>query len=282
MSGRDKRRQERTRTGEVPAALTRWGPARRAALATAAAVGALLIAVLLIYPTASRGLDGLTGDEAPPKLSAVIIDQLSLTAPNPEFAQSATEMLEDAGYAVDYYPGEEITVNFYRYLPTRGYDLLIFRTHSGLVEETEAGTGETRSTDYVALFTGEPYSDAKYDEPVGRLGAAVYREGGDEYFAIAPDFITDSMLEDFDGATVLMMGCDGLRSQLTADAFIQKGVSSFVSWDDKVTAAHTDTATENLLQKLLIEELPIREAVTQTASEVGPDPDYGSNLLAYP
>jgi hypothetical protein len=49
---------------------------------------------------------------------AAIVDQLSLTEPNPAFTEAATDLLEQAGYAVDYFPGEEVTVEFYRQLPT--------------------------------------------------------------------------------------------------------------------------------------------------------------------
>ena len=46
-----------------------------------------------------------------------------------------------------------------------------------------------------------------------------------------------------------MMGCDGLRSQVTAEAFLDKGASAFVSWSTRVSADHTDGATRRLLEK---------------------------------
>jgi hypothetical protein len=63
---------------------------------------------------------------------AAIVDHLSLTEPNPAFADRATGVLEEAGYAVDYYPGEQVTVDFYRELPSRGYEMLILRVHSAV------------------------------------------------------------------------------------------------------------------------------------------------------
>ncbi len=105
MSGhRKKRHTAGGQPQEVTAHRTRWSRPRRAALVLAVAVGGLLISALLIYPAASRGLERATGGSAEPKLTAVIVDQLSLTAPNPAFAESTTEMLEEAGYSVAYYP----------------------------------------------------------------------------------------------------------------------------------------------------------------------------------
>ena len=75
-----------------------------------------------------------------------------------------------------------------------------------------------------------------------------------------------------------MMGCDGLNTQTTAQALLDKGAKAFVSWSKPVSATHTDSSTRRLLENLLIEGLPVGEAVAQTAAEVGPDPWYGANL----
>ena len=160
------------------------------------------------------------GSPAGPK-TAAIVDQLALTQPNPAFAEAATSTLEQAGYVVDYYPGEQVTVDFYRNLPTRGYDLIIFRVHSGLVEERDVETGQITPEDYVSLFTGEPFSETKYVEEVaaGPLGVADYGyEGSPRLFGIGPEFIRSRTRGKFDQTTVILMGCDGLKSDRTARA----------------------------------------------------------------
>ncbi len=75
-----------------------------------------------------------------------------------------------------------------------------------------------------------------------------------------------------------MMGCDGLRSQRTAQSFLDKGASAFVSWSQPVSASHTDTATQRLLEHLLLEGLNTADAVGRTAAEVGPDPLFEGEL----
>jgi hypothetical protein len=86
---------------------------------------------------------------------------------------------------------------------------------------------------------------------------------------------------DFDGATVIMMGCGGLYTGRTAEAFMQRGAGAVVGWDNLVSAVHTDLATERLLEKLLVDGLPIDAALAQTMAEVGRDPAYQSTLLKY-
>jgi len=77
------------------------------------------------------------------------------------------------------------------------------------------------------------------------------------------------------------MGCDGLKSDTMAEAFVQKGAAAVVAWDGLVSSDHTDAATERVLELLLIDGLTVEEAVTQTMSELGPDPSYGSALRVY-
>ncbi len=219
-------------------------------------------------------------DEPPGPPRAAIVDQLSLTFPNPAFVQEATDTLQQAGYTVDYYPGEQVTVDFYRRLPVRNYGLIIFRTHADRIQ----GIWQGKQIDEVILFSSEPYNERKYleDQAAKRLTIARYYEGGERYFGISPDFIEDRMLGKFDETTILMMGCEGLVSERTAEAFVQKGAKTYISWDETVSAAHTDAASERLLGYLLIEGLPAEEAVAQTMTEIGPDPTYGSVLLVYP
>ncbi len=170
-------------------------------------------------------------------------------------------------------------MDFYRTLPERDYDLLLLRVHAGITTEVDVSSGEREETEYVSLFTGEPYVEGRYpDEELNRLGRARYFEGADPLFGIGPDFVTHSMQGRFDDTLVVMMGCDGLRSQRTAQAFLDKGASAFVSWSRPVSASHTDGATQKLLERLLIEGLPTAQAVSETASEVGPDPAYEGEL----
>jgi len=248
-------------------------------------LGILLVSVVLLSVSLAAGLlfSGLVTSGPSELKTAAIVDQLSLTQPNQDFVASATNILEQAGYRVDYFPGEEVTVHFYRDLPTHDYGLIILRVHAGISEETDLITGEKTKREYVSLFTSEPYRKGKYpQEEIGRLGKAEYYEGAPPLFGIGPDFITHSMRDSFDETLIIMMGCDGLRSQTTAQAFLDKGASAFVSWSRTVSASHTDTATERLLRKLLIDGLPVGDAVAQTAAEVGPDPVYGARLRVLP
>jgi len=87
---------------------------------------------------------------------AAILDQLSLYLPNQAFIQNSTSILENAGFDVDYYPGNEITVDFFMRLPSLGYKLIIMRVHSGLMFK------ENKITKNVTFFTSDTYSTTKY------------------------------------------------------------------------------------------------------------------------
>jgi hypothetical protein len=109
-----------------------------------------------------------------------------------------------------------------------------------------------------------------------------YYKDGPQYFGIMPGFIKSSMQGDFPDTTIVIMGCDGLKSDTVAEAFVDKGAKAVVAWDGLVSSNHTDAATERLLQHLLIDGLTLQEAVAQTMAELGPDPSYDSVLRLYP
>jgi hypothetical protein len=247
-------------------------------IASAVAVATVFVSILVVL-SRSGGQpeeDSTAVPSAGPR--AAIVDQLALTQPNPAFVQATTDLLEQAGYAVDYYPGEEVTVEFYREFPSHPYDLIIFRVHSAL------GREDGQPADWVTLFTADAYHETWYvgEQKTRRLSMVSYYEDGPPYFGIMPDFIRSSMRGDLRDTTVVLMGCDGLATETIAEALVDKGAKAVVSWSGLVSGDHTDVATESLLRHSVVEGLPLREAVDRTAAEVGPDPTYGSVLRLYP
>jgi hypothetical protein len=245
--------------------------------ALAVSLAAAAVAAVLLIPGAREAL-GLasSGDD---ELTAVIIDQLDLTAPNPEFVTDTTELLESDGYVVDYVAGTDVTVDVYRTLPKGDYDLVILRVHS--TAEVSRGDDDVTS---VSIFTGQPYSeDLYYEEQLrGAVGFAQYTEDSPKLFGVTAEFVRNSMEGRFDNTVVLMMGCQGFINAEGAEAFTDKGARTFIGWDGLVTADHTDEATSLLLQYLISDDADSRDAVDLTMAEIGPDPDFGSQLVARP
>jgi hypothetical protein len=223
------------------------------------------------------------GSSEPSGPRAVIVDQLKLTAPDPQFVHDARAMLERAGYTVDYVPGRQVDVEYLRRLATHHYQVILLRAHSGLRRD-EAGelTGDAH------LFTSEPYSkDAHVREQLdGRLKAAGYNEqaiaNGKLFFAIPESFVSESMTGNFAGAAIVLMGCDVFHSPKLAQAFVQKGAGAVVGWNDLVTSEHTDKATLAWLHYYLDSHMSVQDATAAALAEVGPDPLTGSELRSYP
>ena len=215
---------------------------------------------------------------APEPLSAAIIDQLGATLPSAEFASSCLELLEAAGYRVDYYSSEQVTVDFYRELPSYGYDLVLFRTHVGRTRRVDLDTGKVTWPDYVSIFTGEPYDGPDKYLKQG-VGLGEYLDiSAPPVYAVTARFFELIMEGRFDDTVVVMMGCDGLRWPRTAEAFLGKGAKAFVSWNDYVTADHSDRSTLRLLEMMFEEARPLEEAVSETSAELGPDPWYAGEI----
>ncbi|MEM2102040.1 MAG: hypothetical protein QXM22_00835 [Candidatus Bathyarchaeia archaeon] len=235
-------------------------------------VGVIVVSSLAVYAFFSQPDYGF---------KAAIVDQLSSREDfkNITFVKTANATLTAAGYAVTYYNGSDVTVNFYRGLPSRGYKIIWMRVHSALYNGTEAP---------LDLFTSEPYSaQYPYEQSNGWLNIAMYQEGGEQYFGILHGFVANAMLGDFRGAVIILMGCNGLdryaRSRTMLQALVEsKGAKAVIGWDLAVNVQHTDKATARLLHHLLLENRTIKEAVNVTMNEVGPDPYFQSVLKFYP
>ena len=220
-----------------------------------------------------------TINPASSQLKATIVDHLSLTFPNQTFIQTATTMLEQAGYTVDYHPGEEVTVEFYRNLPAGENNLIILRVHSALAIN-EGG----QELGFVDLFSSELYSTTRYvsEQLTDQVSKCMFSTRGPAYFGISPPFVQRSMKGTFKNATIILMGCGGLAYTTLARAFIQRGAKTCIGWNGLVLASHTDRATTNLLQHLILEKQTIGQAVENTVNEVGADPTYRSLITYYP
>ena len=221
--------------------------------------------------------------DGPPK--AVIIDQLYDEIPNEFFHQKATEYLETAGYEVDIFTTKDVTVDFYKNLPTMNYKLVVIRTH---------GT-ETNSGDDVVLFTGERYTDDKYitEQLLGQVKKAtplleiMYRASDNsssewvivndtyrylkspadqseraqnEFFAISPKLV-ESMNGKFQDTIFILGGCDTMSNPSMSNALIEKGSSGVFGWDDTVGSTDNDNFILFFLRFHLVEGYAIDETM---------------------
>lgn len=236
-----------------------------------------VLAVFLVY---------FSLHSSPPKVA--IVDHLSFFPEqhNQAFVNACVNILEDGGLTWGYYKGEEVKVNFYRNLPSYGTSVIVLRVHSAIMRT------KNETISLLGLFTSERYTAEaakKYREDVldDRLVRAFFTEGGEEYFGIVPEFVEKSMKGEFKDAVIIMMGCEGIGYEGVtytdmAEAFIKKGAKVYISWDGPVSINHTDKATVQLLQSLVLHKRTIKEALTETMKEIGSDPTYGSALRYYP
>jgi hypothetical protein len=238
-----------------------------------------LIPFLLILAVCSLVAAGCSSDEPvlPSEARAAIVDQISSLNPDPDFIQKATGCLNNMGLPVDYFQGDQITVDLYRRLPASGYKIVVFRTHSGLMSNGD------RTEQKTCLFTNQPYSRMSciMDQLSGRVGQARL----DDYppqFSIDGDFIENSTPAEFKRTLILMMGCSTLEKDDLARSFIKKGASVYIGWNQSVGYSYVDNATLVLLEQLSRENTSLQSAVTATMSEIGVDRVSGAELKYYP
>jgi len=235
-----------------------------------------MIAVASVSGFITYSVLNQSSSSQPVSFKAAIVDQLSGTFPNPSFNDNAKTLLVGAGYTVDYYSPDQVTVDLFRNLPLKNYGVVIIRAHS---------TG-WKPGDPITIFTSELWRSDRhvYEQLTERVQISnLYPTlpRNQEYFVVTSSFVRDSMQGRFSNSIVIMMGCTGLKDSEMAQAFESKGARVYVSWDKSVTADRTDIATIALVRSL-VEGKTVGQAVGAAMGEVGPDPIYNSQLGYYP
>jgi hypothetical protein len=212
---------------------------------------------------------------------AAIIDQLYLLEPNSSFIGEAAGLLESYGFAVDLWQGSEITVDFYRKLPSMGYKLIIFRVHSGLLMNTQGGAAKAMETTY--LFTAENYTTVRYitDQLTDKVSNALMSDKIPLVFAVNSAFIKGAEGR-FQDTVVIMMGCESYYYEDMPKVFIEKGASAYIGWSTVVSLDYVDNAVLDLLGNLFAANMPLAKGINQTMSDLGRDPNFNAYLKYYP
>jgi len=219
-------------------------------------------------------------------LKAAIIDQLYEDYPNEDFHQKATEYLETAGYQVDVFTTESITVDFYKSLPKKNYQFVVVRTH-GVVGSEDSS---------VMLFTGERYTEDKYiqeqlfghvlkgtpflersfeaskhDSSEWVIVNDTYRylktpvqiedDSVGDYFVISPKLVSESMDGKFPGTIFVLGGCNTMEDTSMAESLVKRGASTVVGWEVPISSAQNDFTLLQVLKETLINDMDIKDAV---------------------
>lgn len=160
----------------------------------------------------------------PPK-KAAILDGLSIDYPNQTFIKSAEKILEQAGYVVDVYGPESVTLNLLRSLPSEGYGLVIFRVHGGRIRQP------------IGLFLGgglfiERCSPESHEREVESgyllLGRPFF--SNETYCVAPPHYIIDKLRGRFQGTVIIAMSCFTGDDDIMAQAFFKRGAGAYIGF----------------------------------------------------
>ncbi len=237
---------------------------------------------------------------------AAIIDQLYDDIPNVYFHDKASELLETAGYEVEIFTTEQLTVDFYKKIPTMNYELIVFRTHA----IGNNGTDDTEKNN-VSIFTGEKYRDNKYisEQLAGQIGkGAPYRtsaidvsvnltemfssnqtsfevvtpweivDDSNPYFLIGAKYVNEIMEGKFPNSLIILGGCSTLYNPTLANALIDRGASSVIGWDNLVGSSNNDQSMLAFLENHLIDDMEIKDAIDAAMSKYGKSTKYEVTL----
>ena len=260
-----------------------------------------VVGTIFVYNVSEPQAKAQTENKIP---KAAIIDQLYSDIPNEDFHEKATEYLETAGYKVDIFKTPEITIDFYKKLPTMNYDFIIVRTHGAA------------DKDLVTLFTGERYQEEKYitEQLFGQAKrvtplyevtfdtttttsewtvvndtyrtlttpAKIETSSSNEYFAITPKLIDEGMQGKFENTIFILGGCNTMNSTSMAESLVKKGASEVVGWNKEVTTFQNDMVILSLLEQMFISKNDLSTAVDFVTEKYPPNQyNFHSTILYY-
>jgi len=214
----------------------------------------------------------VTEDETTKIRKAVIIDQLHQDFPNESFQENATKLLTKGGYEVDLFTTADITINFYKELPSLDYEFIVLRSHSLAIYDKNPSSW---------IFTGEKYDAGRYtqEQLYGILSPGVpFRQGqisqmtqsdakSERLFMIGSKFVDEMMVGQFPGTQIILGGCDTMSQAYLAEAFVKRGASSVVGWNGLVELRDNDAVMLSLLDEIFNENLEMDDAVEKVMND---------------
>ena len=210
--------------------------------------------------------------------TALIIDQLSLGYPRPQIIETITRLLRNNGYTVRYVPYQDVSVEFFRTLPTLRADLILLRIHSSA--RIYAPNNEVVEDASVSLCTGEPVSQKyRQERNSGQLGGFETAGADTLFFSVRDAFFRRNAVGRFNQAVILMMGCESLRIPSTAQTFLDMGAQAIVGWSDQLSVEYMDQATIALLEEWIHNGQSLAEAIKITQRRIGRDSYYPKTEL---
>jgi hypothetical protein len=251
-----------------------------------------IVSIVIMIALILSGLYFYLLPKPPTSPKAAIIDQLGSSQlstisryENQSFINSTMNLLNSRFTQVDYY-SDNATVENYKRLSSLGYRIIIWRAHSAIDNKSK----------YIAISTTETYGSTNYNQYLSNGQLTVCQIVGDserEYIGITPKFIQEIMTGRFEDTVIILMSCNGLKTDYysTAQALVAKGAKVIVSWDGWIEKPDNDQGITIFLQHLLGQNSTIEEAVTNTPKyyfsfvpctlKYWPDPEMSNYHIPY-
>lgn len=187
------------------------------------------------------------------------------------YMRSIIYNLEQAGYTVDYYKDENVTINLLKKLDDEGYRVVYINSH-GFVD----------SRGYFILFINEKIDSEKmnlYQDDIreGRIG---YLEVGSlaGYLYVTPHFFLfygkDYL---FSGALIFIDACYSGNNTSLADVFLSLGAQCFIGWNGPVNVIHGIMMDGKFFHEARRYNKTVEQALWGTRA----DPDSGAALTYF-
>lgn len=187
------------------------------------------------------------------------------------YMRSIIYSLERAGYVVDYYKDENVTIELFKKIDDEGYDVIYINSH-GFID----------SQGLFALFVREKLNSENallYQGDIAENLIGYLEEGNlAGYLYVTPKFFLRYGNDTrFPGTVIFVDACYSGNNTSLAEVFLILGANCFIGWDKSVNVIHGIMMDGLFFHEACRHNKTIEEAIRKTRK----DPESGASLVYF-
>ncbi|MFQ6095377.1 MAG: hypothetical protein ACE5NN_04475 [Candidatus Bathyarchaeia archaeon] len=188
------------------------------------------------------------------------------------FIRSIIHNLERAGFTVDYYKDNNVTIDLSKRLDNEEYEVIYINTHGFMDSEGQ-----------VLIFTGEKHTSEKeklYQEDIEEERIRCFESKGEltGYYYVTPGFFTWYGNDTgYCNALIFIDACHSANNTSMAKAFLDLDAGCYVGWTAYIGIEY-DVAMDGKFFRQMCRD---GETVEQSIRKIKPDPNSKSKMTYF-
>lgn len=237
--------------------------------------------------TNKRNLSRYVGDPYPVSTKAAVIDTLRDDWPPASTPDNINNLLEGAGYEVDYIKNDNANLQFFTTFDDNEYGVVFIRSHGGIMN---VGGDDKLHMMVRPFFSSFPPASGYTGVGVFTVSTDVLPQGYAYTYAFNNQFVQQYMNNrHFPNSLFHLLVCHGADPVAQDDmikSFLDRGVGCYTGWTLNASSTHGDPAAVQFFQVLCQSSANPTNTVANAIAQIDsaghtPDPGTSAVLVAH-